>query len=302
LPLLSLLFVLMSYRSLPTGETPIVPRNWFSFPWKPVLLMAIYGLAFGLKEMGLYSSSFGPHSSFGTLVVAALIFGGVMVQGQRFDFAIIYRIGLPLMVGAFLLLPALNLFGEFFSDFCVSASFAAFSILTMLILASMSYHYGISALWLFGIERGIRALFVYFGRQINAHSDYLAFTGVDPQILIFALTTLLIVALTMILFSERELSSRWGVTFIGAEDSLADAAITKRQELSTRCNTLAQKHRLTQREEEVLLLLAQGKSISTIERELFIANGTAKAHVRHIYRKLGIHAREELFTMLNTSS
>ena len=36
-----------------------------------------------------------------------------------------------------------------------------------------------------------------------------------------------------------------------------------------------------------------------IERELDIANGTAKAHVRHIYQKLNIHSREELFNLLD---
>ena len=35
-----------------------------------------------------------------------------------------------------------------------------------------------------------------------------------------------------------------------------------------------------------------------IEHELYIANGTAKAHVRHIYQKFGIHSREELFEVL----
>ena len=36
-----------------------------------------------------------------------------------------------------------------------------------------------------------------------------------------------------------------------------------------------------------------------IERDLFIANGTAKAHVRHIYQKLDIHSRDELFALLD---
>jgi DNA-binding CsgD family transcriptional regulator len=298
LPPLSLLCVLLSYRSLPLSDTPIVPDSWFSFPWKPVMLMAVYGLAFGLKETGLYSSGFGPHSSFGTITVALLIFVAVMTQGRHFDLTVIYRIGLPLMVGAFLLLPAFGFFNEVISDFCVSASYAAFSILTMIILASMSYHYGISALWLFGIERGIRALFVYFGREISAHSDLLAFTGINPELLMFALTVLLVVTLSVILFSEKDISSRWGVMFRGKGDSDADEAILRKQELATLCNSLAKRYHLTQREEEVLLLLAQEKSISTIERDLFIANGTAKAHVRHIYKKLEIHSRDELFALL----
>ena len=48
----------------------------------------------------------------------------------------------------------------------------------------------------------------------------------------------------------------------------------------------------------MLLLLAQRKTVGIIERELLIANGTAKAHVRHIYQKLDIHTRQELFDLL----
>jgi len=39
--------------------------------------------------------------------------------------------------------------------------------------------------------------------------------------------------------------------------------------------------------------------VCIIERELVIANGTAKAHVRHIYQKLDIHTRQELFDLLD---
>ena len=48
----------------------------------------------------------------------------------------------------------------------------------------------------------------------------------------------------------------------------------------------------------MLLLLAQRKTGGSIERELFIANGTAKTHIRHIYRKLDIHSRDELTDLL----
>ena len=47
-------------------------------------------------------------------------------------------------------------------------------------------------------------------------------------------------------------------------------------------------------------LLAQGKSLSGVAHELIIAEGTAKAHTRHIYEKLGINARQELLDSLMT--
>ena len=55
---------------------------------------------------------------------------------------------------------------------------------------------------------------------------------------------------------------------------------------------------MTSRETEVLMLLAQHKTVGQIEREPFIANGTAKAHVRHVYQKFDIHSREELFDLI----
>lgn len=47
-----------------------------------------------------------------------------------------------------------------------------------------------------------------------------------------------------------------------------------------------------------MLLLAQHKTTADLERELVIANGTAKAHTRHVYSKLGVHSRDELYALV----
>jgi DNA-binding CsgD family transcriptional regulator len=297
MPIASLLCVLASYRTIPASDLTITPNTNFSFPWKLVLLMAVYGFAFGMREADIYSLGGGPHSALGTVAAAVFVIVGVLGQGERFNFGLIYRFGLPLMVGAFLLLPSFGVLDKSISAFCASASYAAFSILIMLILANMSYRYGISALWLFGIERGLRLLFVYLGRQLEGHAYLVGDFGFAPDILVNTLVVLMIILVSLILFSERELSSRWGVTFLNGETT-EDTELLRKQQLANRCSELAKSHHFSQREEEVLLLLAQRKTIATIERELFIANGTAKAHVRHIYSKLSIHARDELFELL----
>ena len=63
--------------------------------------------------------------------------------------------------------------------------------------------------------------------------------------------------------------------------------------------SIAQEYRLTQREEEVLELLAQGMKASAIAEELFISTSTAKSHIRNIYAKLGIHTQSELLLLVH---
>jgi LuxR family maltose regulon positive regulatory protein len=50
---------------------------------------------------------------------------------------------------------------------------------------------------------------------------------------------------------------------------------------------------LSERELEVLSLLASGRSNKEIARELFVAVGTVKTHTNNIYRKLGTRNRVE---------
>jgi len=50
---------------------------------------------------------------------------------------------------------------------------------------------------------------------------------------------------------------------------------------------------LTERESEVLVMLARGKSNKEIARELHIGQQTVKTYVSHIFDKLGVHSRTQ---------
>jgi ATP/maltotriose-dependent transcriptional regulator MalT len=53
---------------------------------------------------------------------------------------------------------------------------------------------------------------------------------------------------------------------------------------------------LSERELEVLTLLASGRPNREVARELFVSVGTVKAHTNNIYRKLGVRNRAEALT------
>ena len=51
---------------------------------------------------------------------------------------------------------------------------------------------------------------------------------------------------------------------------------------------------LTKRESEVLRLLLEGKNNQNIASAMGVSLGTVKAHLNHIYGKVGIKTRQEL--------
>lgn len=77
-----------------------------------------------------------------------------------------------------------------------------------------------------------------------------------------------------------------------------EAQSTPPTNLMARCKQLAMDHDLTPRETEVLTVLACGKSLPQVQEELFISEGTAITHRNHIYRKLGIHSKQELVDLI----
>ncbi len=309
LPIVAILCARKAFSLLPSDSRPQrKPAANLSVPWKAVLLMATYAFAYGLLENKSYGGGFGPHSSPGTLLAGALIFLGVCVRGKHFDFGLIYRGALPITVAAFLLLPTFHIFNEAMSALCISAGYTMQSILIMIIIASICYRYGASAIWLFGIERGVRQIFMLLGRDTTQSLNSLALPAESADFFISALAIISVVAATMIFMSEKGLSSNWGAMLKSPEGTLEQDELRektpaeRKHELATRVASVAQQYGLSTREEEVLLLLGQKKTVGIIERELFIANGTAKAHVRHIYQKLDIHSRQELFDMLGVET
>lgn len=69
-----------------------------------------------------------------------------------------------------------------------------------------------------------------------------------------------------------------------------------------KCLVISEAYGLTNREEEVVILLAAGYNRKYICEKLVISEGTARTHIKHIYRKLGIHSKEELLELIHAQN
>ena len=65
-------------------------------------------------------------------------------------------------------------------------------------------------------------------------------------------------------------------------------------------NDLAVRFGLSEREHDLLFLLADGLNAQQIAERAFVSRNTAKTHMAHIYAKFGIHSRAELDRILST--
>ena len=65
-----------------------------------------------------------------------------------------------------------------------------------------------------------------------------------------------------------------------------------------KCEAVAKKYDLSERQGEVLMMLAKGRNAEYITKKLIISSHTAKAHIYSIYQKTGVHSRQELMDLV----
>ncbi len=294
LPLVSLACVRASMRRLPEHDLPRKARkgDTYAFPWKPILLMSVCTFAGGfgtLPALPLVSGNL-----VGAIFVCALVFFGVLSASKWFNFDTVYQLAFPLFIIGFLFVtPSFGTNQELMAV-CYDAGYTMLSMFIMIVLSSITYRFGISAVWINGIERGIRYIVELLGWGLFALLSSHASEEVTSAIYT-GVVVVMVVIFTAIFLTERGLSAKWGIVVTG--DPLADDG-PMTPHLAVRVSDLSRAHDLSPREEEVLQLLARRESVAQIEKDLFVAHGTIKAHISHIYRKLDVHSRDELYALL----
>jgi len=295
LPFISLCFLKKSLSLLPESERPHKGWGSFQFPWKPVLLVTLYSFAYGLMESVFRSQVLGPHSSFGVVLPAIIIFLGITLRLKSFNFLSFWKVALVLMLLSLFPFDFFFPFEGRISAFFAVSGYSSCLILIMVVLSNLSYRFGVCALWLFAIERVARLGAVMIGDKMSSliyqHSNSIV-VDVGISVLIGSL----VVIATLLVLSEKGLSSSWGV--ILKESPANERLVSERNRLGIKCSEIAKQFDLSTREEEVLLFLAQKKKRSAVGHELFIATSTYKTHVRNIYQKLEVHSRKELYGVL----
>lgn len=267
------------------GEPTVT--GW-SFPARPIALLFTFTFANSFIRHFLTADLKGA-VLLGVVVAAAAVLAAAW-RYRGFDLRALYAVCLPVVVAACLCvlvgLPGFGVAGGLLAN----GAYAVFSIFTTVLLCSISFRYGVDALWLFGFAQAAVSLGSTLSGALVSRVDFVA---ADPALLTLTVGCVIMVFVTLYAaFSgPRAFDDSWGVTR-AADEGAADTG--DEALLAERCARLARRCGLTRREEEVLALLAQDMSFAEVEERLVISNSTLKTHARHVYAKLGVSGKKEL--------
>lgn len=149
------------------------------------------------------------------------------------------------------------------------------------------------AMYWYVIVVAIRQLDLYPYRI--AGIAFLLFSGFSiPLVLVLSQSDALAAPLVMLV--QYGFIVVMGVVSLTTHHPASENQVTSKE---SRLEQLAEHYQLSPRECEVFLLLAQGRSRSYIEKELFIAEGTVKTHTTRIYQKFGVSSKQELISFVH---
>lgn len=250
-------------------------------------------------------------ASFAPQAVESAIGGGVLIQVVRGMVAVVaflvvlvapkraswmYRLGLLAMVAGFSLMPFLY-DGQSFeaSGAVIIGGYTVFDVLSWVIFSQVAHTRSSEPVKTIAVMRlavgacyaagAAIAIVLSFAMPTNAH-------GYEEAMFVGYLMTVAIVLLLTSkevweLFAPQVLVRPVAEVSPNVEDRPDDV-------LQERC----QEWGFTQREQEIIRLLAVGRTQPWIAESLGISENTVNTHVRRIYQKMGVHSRQELIDLV----
>lgn len=265
------------------AEKPAVQKSSarFLFPYKAVLFIAAYSFACGAAALDVDVVS----ARYSSVVPAAVVLVLILLNTKRFSVSVLFRLAFPLMVAGFLPVSFIPGVLHPYSSFMLTAGFSAMEMLLMFMICSIAYSSGTSAIWLFGVLGGTQFLMRATGSMLGSFVN--ASFGASGAMVLSVTAVVLVVIASLALVSEKSLFSFWNARSSkgGSTDSSGEEDASRNacgDSIEVRINAMSASYALTDHETEVLYLAVQGKTNSQIGRDMFISEGTVKAHLSHI--------------------
>lgn len=269
-----------------------------------ILIIAIYCLPSGfmsgrstiLSDEGGEPLGMVMFGGIAILLVVVTVLSIVLIKPTSGDF--VYRMIVPLMAAGLLLMPFVDGVARGVADMAIMGGYIILEMFAWSVLSDISRTTRAPAAVVFGIGKS--------GMNIGLLAGCLLGLYASSQSTVIMLGMSVVIVYVFILLGALSPGKRQAALVppihgICEEDSAGDLASTPSLDemRGAACRALAEAYGLSRREEEVLRLLSAGRSLEVIGGKLGISQSTVRSHRDHIYRKLGIHDRQELLDLMD---
>ena len=288
----------------PAQMSVTAPRSFLPFTHQVFVALVIFRFVYG------YTLTFGevdrvPVTSLWALVPLAILFVCTCVSRRPIKPDLLFKLSILCSVVGFLVVSITGEERDALVQGFLSTGTGLFEVLMYYALIAIGAKNPAGALpalaWGNAMASWGTIIGATFGRMTN-HADAMGVDVVSSAI-VMALVVYMLFVLPRFSFARtiEEVDPAEEVRVPELASRPADRAgegSAAVDPLDERCRALAERGMLTDREYEVLRLLAHGRNARFIQESLAISYSTTKTHVSHIYRKLGVHAHQELLDLV----
>ncbi len=282
--------VLADCRKEPRRAPAVLPLDVKTIPARRIfacilVISIVYGLSQGM--VNTFAEGDDPFLAKALLLagcaIAAITLSMIVAPSSAEPLAL-YRPVIPAMVAGMIFLLIMPAPYRFVGAGLIIAGVYCLDMFMMLVSTDVAFRARISVALSFGLAILCARTGTLVGSLLADGALHSVFWSPSLRSDVFLLGILVLVLVGMLFFTQTDVQKLYATSRAETPDA----------SLEQNCTNIARICRLTNREAEVLVLLARGRTVRYICDELSIAQGTAKHHVSNIYRKVGVFDRQGL--------
>ena len=195
------------------------------------------------------------------------------------------------MLAGLVLLPIFGSNNAFAAGFLAHVAYGFFECMTWAIIFETMRLQKSEAATVAGAARLLSALGLFLGTLLVVCArDLFDASTLQMQSILSSAVCMLVIAVMMVLSNNKD-TNVWAMMKAASENAITRSG-----------SSLGSSQGLTEREIQILALLAEGRTSPYISKELFIGVNTVNTHKRRIYQKLGVHNKQELIDKVRATA
>jgi len=265
-------------------------------PWRTISVLSVVGFLASFFNSFKVPSQSGVNSLTIAFLVAATLcalYLLLLYLGKRLSsIKTAYLLLIPITTFSLLLIVFLGQISELSCGLLLGSAFILHVVIWVQ-LAQVSVNEGLAPLVSYGIGGILVTVLQILGNLFGRIMQLLNFSS-EAFISIFAMSSILVLNTSIVFLLHRDEDRKAQL------EIMADDSILKDQEYEDAINIFANRHGLSEREEEVFSLFIRGRNIPYIAEKLYVTSGTVKSHSHHIFQKTQVANRQQLLDLFES--